>query len=201
MKEKVPDSIAELARQIFEVMRPTLVAAKEKSEPFAFFGHSLGALLAFEVAVLVKQEVGVEPLRMFVSGAASPQFYHRDPITQHPDGKFWECINSMGGTPDIIMQNAELREMVTPTVRADIALAERYQYVEVTPHGKKSECLTCPVSVWSGEDEGIAQEHLEGWGKLTSGESSVTLFSGGHFFLLKDDTLARLVGLMNAALP
>src|SRR5205823_631917 len=91
--------------------------------PFAFFGHSMGALVGFELARLLRREHGLEPAHLFVSGCAAPQL--RDPgrpLHRLPDAEFRQELRRLGGTPPAVLENDELMGLVLPLLRADFAL-------------------------------------------------------------------------------
>lgn len=146
--------------------------------PFAFFGHSLGGRLAFELARAVRRRYGLTPVRLFASGASAPQIpFPREHVHQEPDEKILKRIRLLGGTPESVLQHAELMEMLLPLIRADFTLSETYVYEGDAP-------LQCPISVFGGmEDPEVTREALEAWQTQTAGPCSVRVYPGGHFFL------------------
>lgn len=153
-------------------LRPSL------DRPFAFFGHSLGALLAFETARHLRRLGAPGPQYLFLSGCAAPPAH--DPIEAYSklsDAAFIQSIKKYGGIPDEISQNAELVELFLPTVRADFSLLETYQYIE-------EPALDCPVSVFGGlNDLEAPQAKLAAWNIHTTKNFRVKMFPGDHFYL------------------
>lgn len=154
------------------------VIALQGAVPYACFGHSLGALLAFEVA-RYKQQHGLAPARqLFVSGSAAPAA--RTGLAKlHllPDAELIDALRSYNGTPAELLANRELMSLVLPTVRADFSLVENYAY-------RPSLRLPSPLTVLAGRgDEHVEPHLLESWRKETAGECRIEWFDGDHFFL------------------
>lgn len=154
--------------------RRTLLPALEP--PFAFYGHSMGAHLAFEVARELRRCGGPGPVSLFVSGAPAPQFGPPGPFAHLPDDEFVHRLRVLGGTPSEVLENEELLSFYLPLLRADFALAESYRYVDDEP-------LDCPISVWGGTEDGHPRRHLEAWREQTSAEFVLRMLPGGHFFI------------------
>src|SRR5208337_356763 len=112
--------------------------------PFAFFGHSLGALVSFELARHLRSLYGMGPVRLIVSASPAPQFPHRDrPIHSSPEKEFVEQLRRLNGTARELLEHEELMEIVLPLLRADFALYETYVYSPEAP-------LSCPISTFGG---------------------------------------------------
>jgi medium-chain acyl-[acyl-carrier-protein] hydrolase len=150
--------------------------------PFALFGHSLGAVLAFELARYLSSAGGPSPSHLIVSGHAAPQIPdERPPIYDLPDGGFIEKLREFGGTPEEVLGHRELMELLLPMLRADFQASETYVYRP----GRK---LACPVTALGGlRDNYVSRADLEAWAEQTSGEFSVGLFPGDHFYLNADE--------------
>jgi medium-chain acyl-[acyl-carrier-protein] hydrolase len=146
--------------------------------PFAFFGHSLGGLLAFECARSLRRAQGIEPVHLFVSAARAPHApLAREPIHQLPDSRFADALRRLNGTPEAVLANAELMALVLPTLRADFSLYETYVYAAEPP-------LECPVSAFGGtRDCEVGKQAIEGWQQHTLGRFTLRMFPGDHFFL------------------
>lgn len=151
-------------------------------KPFAFFGHSMGALLAFELARYLRRTQraadGLQPVHLFVSGHTAPQLGQRKPpIHALPEAEFVAELRRYNGTPEEVLQHAELRQLLLPILRADFALYETYVYTPDPP-------LDCPISVFGGmQDEDVPQEGLEPWRGQTRAAFSLQMFPGDHFFV------------------
>ena len=113
-----------LVEQLGTVLAPYL------DRPFAFFGHSMGALVAFEMARTVRRRYGRSALHLFVSGHAAPRIARRrPPVYQLPDAAFVDAIRELNGTPEEVLENADLMALVLPALRADLTVCETYRYV------------------------------------------------------------------------
>jgi medium-chain acyl-[acyl-carrier-protein] hydrolase len=146
--------------------------------PFAFFGHSMGAMLAFELARRLRAGGGPLPEHLLVSGRRAPQ-RPRDKRELHslPEDEFREELRSLNGTPDELLEHPELMELFSPILRADFELCETYAFHEDAP-------LDVPISAFGGlEDKDVSREDLTAWKEHTRGPFRLRMFPGGHFFL------------------
>lgn len=152
--------------------------------PFAFFGHSMGALISFELTRELRRQRMQSPAHLFISGNRAPQLPDPDPpVHQLPESEFVEEIRNLDGTPEEILQNAEFLELFVPLLRADFAISETYVYT-------KDEPLDCPISVFGGlEDSEVSRDELEAWRFQTRSSFTLRMFSGNHFFLKSTGTL------------
>ncbi|HWI50704.1 MAG TPA: alpha/beta fold hydrolase [Symbiobacteriaceae bacterium] len=176
-----------LVRVMAEVLHPLL------DLPFAFFGHSLGGRLGFELAREVRRRYGLSPMHLFVSAAPAPQVaFPKVHVHSESDATIVERMRRLGGTPDSVLQHRELMEMLLPLMRADFALSETYVYEPDAP-------LQCPVSAFGGTaDPEVSREGLQAWQSQTCGPASVRIYPGGHFFL--HDFRAEVLEAIAAAL-
>lgn len=145
--------------------------------PFACFGHSMGAVIAFELARLLERG-GTTPAWLFVSGRRAPQCPpEREQIHALPDAEFVAKLRELEGTPEEILRDPEMMELVLPVLRTDFAISETYRYREGPP-------LACPVSALGGtRDAHVGRDDLLAWRDHTRGFFRLRLFPGGHFFL------------------
>jgi len=152
--------------------------------PFSFFGHSMGALLGYELAQHLRGAHGIEPQRLFVSGSPAPQFAeNHEPIYGLPHDEFIEELRRLGGTPREVLENEELLEVMLPMLRADFEVVGTFTHSERPP-------LSCPITVFGGlRDEEVSREELEGWREHTNAEFSMRMLDGDHFFLHEFETL------------
>ena len=146
--------------------------------PFAFFGHSLGAWIAFELIRELRRQQYPLPSQFFVSGSKAPQLMDLNPpIHRLVDDKFLAKIKSFQGTPEAVLQDPRLMELFLPALRADFAVLETYFYAGEDP-------LNCPITVFGGKDDSqVTTEQLMAWQQQTEGEFSSQMLAGGHFFL------------------
>jgi medium-chain acyl-[acyl-carrier-protein] hydrolase len=161
-----------LIRALADVLRPAL------GEPFAFFGHSVGALISFELARELRRQHAPTPLHLLVSARAAPQVPNLDPpIHGYPDPSFIRELRRFNGMPDEVLQNDELMELLLPVLRADFAVNETYRYTAEPP-------LSCPISVFGGlQDHEVRLEGLAAWREQTDGAFSQQMFPGDHFYI------------------
>ena len=153
-------------------------------KPFALFGHSLGSLVSFELARELGAKHQVRPVRLFVSAGPAPQIPHRGfPIHSLPEKDFSAELHRLNGTPQELLNDKELMEIVFPSLRADFALYEGYKYSSAAP-------LNCPISAYGGlSDQKVKHNDLEAWRDQTSVSFSIRTFPGDHFFLKTAESL------------
>jgi medium-chain acyl-[acyl-carrier-protein] hydrolase len=149
-------------------------------EPFALFGHSLGALVSFELARQLRRQYGVDvqPVRLFISADRAPQIPNRDPpVHGLPEREFLVELHRLNGTPRGVVEDEELRQIMLPLLRADFAVYETYGYSTEPP-------LNCPISAFGGlQDHRVSRGDLEAWRDQTNVSFSLRMFPGDHFFL------------------
>lgn len=146
--------------------------------PFAFFGHSMGALLSFELARHLRRTGRPGPVHLFVSGHGAPHLPDRNPpMHQLPEDEFVAKLRELNGTPEEVLRHSELLQLLTPILRADFAVCETYVYRPEPP-------LACPISAYGGlADAYVSREELEAWQEQTASRFSLRVFAGDHFYL------------------
>ena len=161
---------------LVQVLAQALSSLLDK--PFAIFGHSLGALVGFELARQLRRQYGVNPARLFVSAGCAPQIPRRgSPINSLPAKEFLTDVRRLNGIPREVLEHEELMEFVLPLLRADFALYETYVYSAEPP-------LNCPISAFGGSQDGkVSRNDLEAWRDQTTASFSLRMFPGDHFFL------------------
>ncbi len=153
--------------------------APHLGRPFAVLGHSLGALVGFEVIHRVIREYGKLPLAFFPSACRAPYHPHPLPCISHlPDSEFVEIIQARyGGIPPMILEEPAYLQVLLSPLRADFRILEGYRFLE-------RPLLSCPLLIFGGErDTIISREGLEAWRTLSSGECNLTLLDAGHLYL------------------
>jgi medium-chain acyl-[acyl-carrier-protein] hydrolase len=172
LREAAHVSLPALIDELEEVIRPLL------DKPFVFFGHSMGALIAFELARTLRRKYDHEPRALFVSGRRAPQTPRDEPITYNlPHDEFIDELIKIDGTPKEVIEHAELMELMIPLLRADFQLVQTYEYLPDTP-------LRCPITIYGGlQDNHIPRESLLSWKELTSSRCSLHMLLGDHFFI------------------
>lgn len=172
LKEPAYISLPELIDELEEVIWPLL------DKPFVFFGHSMGALIAFELARTLRHKYGRESQALFVSACRAPQTPKIEPITYNlPHDEFINELIKMDGTSKAVIEDAELMEMIIPLLRADFQLVQTYEYLPGTP-------FRCPINIYGGlQDHHIPRELLLPWREQTSSRCSLRMLPGDHFFI------------------
>lgn len=147
-------------------------------KPFAFFGHSLGAMISYELAQYLRRTQGLGPEHLFVSGCRAPQVFNTGLSTYRlPDAEFVEAIRRLNGTPEEVLANEELMRYTMPLLRADFELFQTYRYIPKPP-------LDCPLTAYGGFQDGEAPaESVAAWAEHTSGAFNLRMMPGDHFFL------------------
>lgn len=161
---------------LLESMIPVLRPFFDK--PFAFFGHSMGGLISFELARALRLRFGLEPECVFLAGRQAPPIPDR--ITARydlPEPQFIEELRHLNGTPPEILEQPELMRLLVPLLRAEFELCQTYVYQPGPP-------LDCPLSVFGGVDDAeVSHEELEAWRPYTTGAFSLHMLPGDHFFI------------------
>ena len=160
-------------------------------KPFVFFGHSMGALIAFELTRRLRQNGLPQPNALFISACGAPQILDlQSPLHTLPDDEFVTSLKKLNGIPLEVLQNKEMLNLFLPVLRADFKLIETYKYIHDEP-------LSLPIIVFGGlDDERVSRERLEGWAVQTSGRFEVTYFPGDHFFINseKESVIETIIG-------
>jgi surfactin synthase thioesterase subunit len=146
--------------------------------PVAFFGHSLGALVAYELARGLRRTGRPVPAHLFVSAYRAPHLPQTEPpLHDAPDEVFRTSLRTLDGTPEELLGNEELMALVLPTLRADFELSDRYEHVPEPP-------LTTPISAFGGLGDLVTpRERLEPWAEHTAAAFKLRMVPGGHFFV------------------
>jgi medium-chain acyl-[acyl-carrier-protein] hydrolase len=146
--------------------------------PFAFFGHSMGALISFELARLLRREGRDQPRHLFLSGSNAPQLCSTDrPIHDLPTTELIEELRRLNGTPREVLEHPELMALMLPIIRADMAVCETYAYKPEPP-------LDSAISAFGGlQDLEVPREGVRAWETQTTTSFAMWMFEGDHFFL------------------
>jgi medium-chain acyl-[acyl-carrier-protein] hydrolase len=182
----------------FRRMEPLVEATVSALSPFldkplAFFGHSMGALVAFEVARTLALRHGVEPRHLFASAHPAPHLPRAQaPIHDLPEPQFHDELRRRGGTPTEVLNDAEIMRLTSPAVRADFEVCETYRFFPGWP-------LECPITAFGGDDDrDVTTETLEAWRVHTRAAFNRHSGPGDHFFIHTDRV--ALVTLVDRAL-
>lgn len=174
LSEQAFSRVSELLEALVPILLPHL------DEPYAFFGHSMGALICFELTrMLQHRALARPPLRLIVSGRRAPHLPEHRPLTYHlPEEDFIAELRRLKGTPEAVLQDTELLHLLLPLLRADFALCETYAYIPASP-------LSCTISAIGGlQDSDVPREDVAAWSKQTMATTfRLRFFAGDHFFL------------------
>jgi medium-chain acyl-[acyl-carrier-protein] hydrolase len=147
------------------------------SRPFAFFGHSMGARIAFELARALRRQRQTLPACLLLSACPAPQLPPRAPVHALPQKAFLAELKRRNGIPAAVLAEPELLDLLLPMVRADLTLYETAVYEEEPP-------LDCPITTFGGrEDPIVPSPALSAWSAQTTGPFQQILLPGDHFFL------------------
>ena len=145
--------------------------------PFAFYGHSMGALLAFEVARRT-EATGRPVAQLFLAAHPAPHVLRRpEPMSDLPDTEFLNRLRAMAGTPEDILRSHELMRLLLPALRADFRLCESYVFRTAPPLGAPI------VAIGGSEDQLATPDEMKAWELHTAAQTTVRILPGGHFFL------------------
>jgi len=146
--------------------------------PFAFFGHSMGTLLAYEMARRLSATIGAMPRCMFVSGHRGPYLPRRRRLWHAlPTGELIAELKALNGTPPEVFEHQELLDLVLPILRADLELVETYVPVP-------GPLLSCKVIAMAGDDDpDVPEADLRAWHTVTDGDFKAIVFGGDHFYI------------------
>lgn len=156
-------------------------------KPFALFGHSMGALVSFELTRALRRRGAPMPSTLFLSAVRAAHLpLRREPLHGLDDAAFLAAVQRFGGTPGDVFQHQELVELILPTLRADLTVCDGYRFEPDAP-------LDCPFVLYAGrQDREATPTDIEPWGEHTTRGARLRIFPGDHFFLRSDrDLLMR----------
>ncbi|MBL1103062.1 thioesterase [Streptomyces sp. 5-8] len=179
-------AVPELADRIHAAIRPRL------AQPFAFFGHSMGAVLAFEVASRIARDEGVAPAHLFVSGRRAPSRVRHEELHRAGTAALVAEVRALGGTDPRVLADKDLLDLVLPTIRADYTAIETYRFDSAPP-------LSCDVTAMVGDSDPKASiDDTAAWSQHTLGRFDLRIFPGDHFYL--DECRAGVLDVIASAL-
>ena len=187
LREKPCDQVKQLVEMLGQELHPYI------DLPFAFFGHSMGAIIGFELLRYLRRNGESTPNHFFVSGCRAPHLpAETAPIHNLPDSALLGELRRLKGTPEEILSNTELMGMLLPLLRADFALFENYKY-------EREDVLTCPITAFAGQGDSRAYPQvMADWRKHTCEAFTLYTLPGDHFFLhqAQDELVARIVTIL-----
>ncbi len=173
-----------LAAALADAITPLLAAR----QPYALFGHSMGAVVCFELAQQLRTRGLPPPTRLFASGRRAPSSPDPDPLHGLGAEEFLAKVVSLGGIPSEVLAEAGLIDLVVPTIQADFKVAETYRLTNDAP-------LDCAISAFGGlDDTTLTEDDIEGWRAFSGAGFTRRMLRGDHFFLNSErDELVQFV--------
>jgi pyochelin biosynthesis protein PchC len=166
------DSVPALADAIFEVVRPLA------ERPLAFFGHSMGAVLAYEVALRLEEDGAAPLVQLFVSGRRAPSRHRPETVHQRGDAGIIAELRRLSGTDSGLLSDPETLEMILPAIRSDYRAIETYRDVP-------GRSVSCPIHAIIGDDDPrVTVEEAKAWADHGTGPFDLHVYPGGHFYLI-----------------
>ncbi|QWU16642.1 Surfactin synthase thioesterase subunit [Paenibacillus sophorae] len=186
--EPLYSSFQDAVDDLYECMIKRL----DDREPYAIFGHSMGALIAYELYLKLKENQKHLPIHIFFSGREAPHTNlfgsSKGHINHLPDNQFLEELKKYNGLTEEFLNNSELIELFMPIIRADFFIVENYQY---KPDREK---LNCSITILNGSQDYITKAGVQAWEKYTKCTCDVVNFEGSHFFV--EQNLDKVIDLI-----
>lgn len=161
-------SLRPLVEQLADVLAPLL------DRRYAIFGHSMGALIGFELVRELRRRGCPMPVQLFIASYCAPHLLRRENRASTVSEKAARHVSDTGMVP--IEMQSEVLELFVPTMEADTRLCEGYEYVP-------EDALDCPITAFRGHTDYVVDDHLAGWRAHTRGAFQMQTFLGDHFFL------------------
>ncbi|MDJ0718188.1 MAG: thioesterase domain-containing protein [Prochloraceae cyanobacterium] len=165
--------------QLLSLVKSLASAFPVQRIPFAFYGHSMGALISFELAREFRRSNQISPIHLFFAAHGAPHFSGKIAhlLANSSDCELIQQLHRAGGVPNWLIENKKLRQKFLSILRADIQVYMSYTYYPETP-------LNCPISVFGGlKDVWVTKEQLLAWKEHTSRSFSLEMLPANHFFL------------------
>lgn len=172
LKEPFANNIFEMVEDILDQIFRRL----ETNEEYMIYGHSLGALIGYLVCCKIETLEKVKPTKLIISGRKAPEINDKKKISTLSKNEFWDKIKEMGGVPEELLLNRELRDFFEPILLSDFKNLEEFQF-------EKSNLLSIPIDVMYGSNEGIDECDVDGWRNKSKKDVKIYRLDGDHFFI------------------
>lgn len=188
---RTQEPFAETIEELVGSMLDEVAAAAKEGEYF-LFGHSLGAVVAYELMVQLGRRGLPMPKKAFLSGREPIRYCKISVNTDDlPDEQFMEIMSRYGGIPKEFYQDKEVRDIFLPVLRADFRLLERYLF------GRHDEKADCDLAILYGEDDkNTPAEEMRGWTEYSDGDVEFYSFPGTHFYCMEEENTDRVINLI-----
>jgi len=170
IKEKCLTNIDLLAEDIISSLE------KRLHEPYSFYGHSMGALLAYVATRKIVAKKLDTPVCLFLSACEGPLLYNAQELLQLSDVELVSRLRSYGGTPSLVLEHQELMDFFLPIIRADFSVLGSFTYCSSDP-------LNLPIELFIGNEDEVTLTEAEVWERETNANFTIRVFKGGHFFI------------------
>jgi len=185
--ETLSDSIHGIASDLFDRIRIDL-----NQEPYAFWGHSFGTVIIYELMRMIKDNKLNMPVHIFMTGRFPPHRKEQNEIRHLPEDDFIKEIISLGGVESQIAENKEILKFYYPILKADYSAIETYMFTA-------AEAWSCNLTIMSGDDDKEVEEaSLIEWQRYTNNQCDIKIFAGGHFFIY--DYVDEITQIINGKL-
>ncbi|WCF06621.1 alpha/beta fold hydrolase [Paenibacillus thiaminolyticus] len=166
------------------------IGAELREEPFILLGHSMGSLIAWELASFIREHEDLHPYHLFLSGMKPPHLRDREevPLHQLERQEFKDAVARLGGMPHEMIENDALFEQFEPILRADFQLCDNYKFKG--PLHK----INCGITAFGGLQDDISRAELEQW-RLYGDYFQLRMYEGGHFFI--DQHFNEMAAIIN----
>lgn len=163
------------------------------NRPYSFFGHSMGTVFVCEMMKKVYENKHTMPVHLFLSGRYPPHITYNKIFHKMPYDEFVNKIFRLGGTPDEVLKNRELMDIVVPIIRSDYRILETHKYQQ------DKESWNVDISVFNGRnDHSVIADDINKWGNYTNRKCEIHNFEGGHFFI--HDKVKEITQIINSEL-
>lgn len=178
MSQPCISSSEEMVEYLFQMIKDKL------HRPYAFFGHSMGALIAYMLTRRICHENMPLPTKLILSARRAPCVFEDEPKHTMPSSRFRQVLRELGGIPEAVWRDEEVMDLFEPIIRSDFRLIETCSY-------QQQEALDIPVHLFLGRYDNVSDVHAQAWQQETLQPLDITYFDGGHFYFKDDESLLR----------